>query len=188
MPRGLSIDLINYLKGRKIKTAFMVEVQFQDGWVYLTTHARDVLFNGITYLRAASLAVEGVAQNLSLQNSEAQVSLSGIPQSYKALVFNQEYIGNEMIIKQGFFDFETDALVGDLIQIHKGPINGMQFIDDPESGTASISLPVSSIFARFNDKNSMMTNPSTHKKLFPSDTIFDQVPQLVDKIIEFGKL
>ena len=64
----------------------------------------------------------------------------------------------------------------------------MTFTDDSAAGTSTIVLPISSIFARFNDKNSMKTNPSSHKKLFANDTIFDQVPSLTDKVVEFGKL
>jgi hypothetical protein len=173
---------------RKIKTAFTIEALFPDGWVYLTTCARWLEWNNIVYVPTATLAIEGVSQSLTLANDENNISLSGIPLTYKSLVLTQKYTGNPCIIRQGFFDFETDQLIGNLLQIHKGNINNMTFTDDPAAGTSTIVLPISSIFARFNDKNSMKTNPSSHKRLFANDTIFDQVPSLTDKVVEFGKL
>lgn len=188
MPRTLDPAIIAVLASKKIKTAFFVAAKIGPEWVYLTTAARDVVFDGNVYISANTLLVDGIEQNWNLQNSEGRISLSGIPNSYKSLVFNQKYKGNPLIIYQGFFDFVTDALVASPIKIHEGLITGMSFTDDPKSGTAVITLPVSSVFARFNDKNCMMTNPNTHQRLFPGDRIFEQVPSLVDRLVEFGKL
>ena len=188
MPRSLDPNILSVLASRKIKTAFLVAAKIGPEWVYLTTAARDVVIDDITYSSAQTLLVDGIEQNWNLQNSEGQISLSGIPIDYKALVFNQKYKGNPLIIYQGFFDFVTDALVSAPIKIHEGLITGMTFNDDPKSGTAVITLPISSVFARFNDTNSMLTNPSTHQRLFPNDRIFEQVPSLVDRLVEFGKL
>lgn len=186
--RGLDPALKTYLAGRKIRTAILIEADISGNLIRLTTAARDIEWNGKTFFRGKTLVVEGVNQTLTLENQEATVSLSGIPLDYKSIVFNEDYVGRQMIIYQAFFDFETDALVIDPIQIHKGPITGMQFNDDIKSGTSTITLPVSNVFSRFNDKNSMMTNPSSHRRLFPGDAIFDQVPSLVEKVVEIGKL
>lgn len=188
MPRGLDPTLLTYLQNRKIRTAFLIEADFESGWVRLTTHSRDIVFQGNTYFQAGTLSIDGISQNLKLQNTESNVSLSGIPSTYKALVLNENYVGNDFNIYQAFFDFTTDEPVIDPILISTGVINGMQFTDDAESGTATINLPISTIWARFEEVKGLLTNPSSHKKLYPNDKIFDMVPSLAEKVIEFGKL
>ena len=188
MPRNLDSSILDYLEGRKIKTAFLLAAEFQSGWVYLTTYSRDIVYSGNTYYMAYTLLYEGITENLTFSNNQSQISLSGIPETYKAIVFNQQYIGNTVLIHQVFLDFTTDELVGEPVLIFKGLLNGMKFQDDPSTKTTSLILPISNLFARFEDKRTMLTNPSTHKKLFPSDGIFDMVPKLVDKQLEFGKL
>lgn len=186
--RGLDPAIKAHLASRKIRTAFFIEADISGNLIRLTTHSRDVEWSGNTFFRGRTLVIEGVNQTLTLENQESTVSLSGIPSDYKNLVFNQDYVGRTMTIWQGFFDWDTDALIMDPVQVHSGPIVGMNFTDDIKNGTSSITLPVSNAFSRFNDKKSMMTNPSTHKRLFPNDRIFDQVPALVDRVIEIGKL
>ena len=190
MLRTLDSSIVSYLNINRLKIIQLIDVEFPDGWVYLTNAARNIDWNGNTYSYTYNLNIGDVTQSFSLQNDELEVSLSGIPLSFKSTVLNEtkQITGNYFHLYQAFMDIDTDVIIDEPVLLQKGIINGMRFSDNFDNKTSTITLPIASIFARFNEKNGMLTNPSTHNILFPNDKIFTQVPELVSKNIEFGKL
>ena len=203
MPRNLPTQLLNNLQGKKIKIAFLVKIFLeQNNKILLTTHSRNIIYQNEEYLFAKNLLVEGIDQTQKLQNQETQLSLTGIPDSFIVngqtiyttnLLLSTKFAGKQVLVYQAYFDLITDQLIIDPTLLTDGIIISSSFADGINenmevTGTTSISLPFGNEFARFEDKNAMYTNPSSHKRLFANDRIFDQVPALASKVFEFGKL
>jgi hypothetical protein len=185
MPRTLDSSIQTEITQLVITPAYLFEAKFQNGTVYMTNASRDIVFNGNTFLAAGNaLDFEGFEESLKFQTTTATVKLSGITDTIKALVLNQKYIGNELKIYLCFFD-RTGAVISEPFIIFKGNMDSMEFTDDPDSGLAEIKIPVASLWARFEDKAGRLTNASQQRKLYPNDSIFDQVASLSDKVVEF---
>lgn len=185
MTRGLDPAIQAHLDSRRIKPIYLVNADFQDGIIYLTNYCRDIEFGGQTYIAGGSLlSFDGIQESLELEAAQASITLSGIGQGVQALVLEQNFVNNPLQVYTAFLD-SNDQIIDEPFLTFEGKMDGMTFTDDFENGTSTVSIPLTSQWARFDDINGRKSNPREQKTLFPGDTFFDLVPKLVEKNLYF---
>jgi len=185
MPRDISPTLAAYLAAGKIRPINLVAIQFSDGWARLTNALREITWQGETYYPAGNLlTISGVEESLKLLVQTVDLRLSGITSSVKALVLNQDYIGNESIVYTALCDSNWEVIDEPFV-IFRGQVDSMQMVDSFSSQTAEITLPVCSIWARFDELSGRQTNDSEQRRLYPGDAFFSQTASLSDKELDY---
>jgi len=133
------------------------------------------------------------ATNNELRASSAQVtvSISGIPNNSIAEIVNSKIKSAPVQIYRGYFDPQTNQLIGDILGLFRGFVNNYSLQEDydVDARTASntVVLQCASTIDILSRKYSgRKTNPESQKKYFPTDLSMDRVPALERTTFDFG--
>jgi len=156
---------------------------------------REVEVNGDTYLPLGKLVnIGNTDSEIRSTGSGLKISLSGIPDSSLQEILYSDIKGSKVSVYRGFFEPNT----GDILNITGNPagrffgyVNNYSIEEDLEveelSGTHIITLECSSYINLLKSYVSgRRTNPVDQKELYPGDTSFDRVPNLVGGNYNFG--
>ena len=191
MTRDLPLELVNILVNQsKFRPAEFVKIKLveSDSPILITTHSRDVIVdNGDEYIRAQTLERDTIVESAQLQDNQISAVLSGINVEFAGLILSKDFEAGEMTISKGFFDFETDELVGDIFTLIKGVISSGRFDVDPNEGKINVTLTMGNVFTRFTEVLGVATNPSEWKGIpgNEDDTFFDMLPRLASTPTDF---
>jgi len=174
------LDKGRYKYGYLVKISLVVVTD-----INLTTASRNISWNGDTYIKAATLGVSGISEALKLQANDINISLSGITGTYIAISRDTKFIGGRVRLWQIFFSEVDDSILDDPILYWDGKIIESGFTHDWESKSAAISVTVGDYFSRFDSALGARTNPTEWKQRYPNDRIFDQIPNIASKEINF---
>lgn len=153
--------------------------------INLTTAPRNITYNGEIYYSAATLGIGGIREALQMETNEITISLSGITQTYIAVIQRANFIGGWCQVFQIFFSETDDSILDDPVLFWEGKILESGISYDWSSKSASISVQVGDYFSRFNNPVGPRTNPTEWKQTYPADKIFDQIPIIASKDINF---
>ena len=182
MTRSLDTAIINELATLSIKTVFLFEGQWESGFLRLTTAVKDIVYNGNTFIAQGHLlAFDGLEETIKFETNTATVTLGGLVDAVKALALEEQFTNNPAKIYIAFLD-ENDNIIHEPYLAFEGLMDGMEMVDDFDSKTATISVPITSHFARFEQTNGRKTNPTEHRAKYPNDSFFDSVPKLSEQI------
>lgn len=168
--------------------AHLVEVRFDaadGGSVRLTDAWRNVDWNGNTYFALGHLlGFEGLLESVDLRVVDVTLLLSGVDQTWIALILGKQYIDRRLLVYQMFFDQTTEQLIVDPVMIHDGRMDEPSIDEDPSSGKCVVSIKSRDQFADFERLSGRHTNPNDQNLFFPSDRGFDMNAQMVGQRFE----
>ena len=186
--RGLSAAALTQINAAQNAPFHLFEAYFDSGTAYATDAARDVAWGGHTYLANGNLlGFSGVQESADLQVTEAQVQLSGVDQTWVALVLAENYIDRRIVIYKAFLDTATDALIVDPGAIFDGRMDSPTIEEDPGSGKCTVTLTATSHWVDFERRPGRHTNLAEQKSFFPTDTAFRYVTEQT-RTITWGAL
>jgi hypothetical protein len=184
VPRELPIAIQNLLDTRRHTRCFFFEIAFSP-IVRLTTNATDITFGEKTWYHAGGLLTvqmeDSSSQTITMDSESIAVKLTGILPLGKSIIARADYKNRHARILVGFLD-DDGFLVSDPDPVFTGRCASATFNEGGQ--TSEIVLNIGNEWIRFEDSNGRRTNPSEHKKLYPDDSIFDNIPKMVDRTID----
>lgn len=184
---NLGTNILNQLSTNRITRVYLIEI-FIPGVIdsiALTNAARNIIYNDNIFFSAVSLGIEGIRESLVLETNEITLNLSGITSEYIGVAESVNFIGSNAKVWMAFLEPATDQVLDQPVLLWDGKITNRTINFDFKLKSAVISVNVGDYFARFDQPVGLRTNPSEWKQSFPGDTIFDQIPFIASKEIEF---
>ncbi len=186
MPKIIDQNISNKLKSLNTSAINLVEGFWDTGIVRLTNFSRNLIWNNNEYISAGHLLSIGeIEETNKFEAVQSEISLSGLDKNIKALVLTEQFVYNPLKIYFALLDETTDQIIHEPILIFYGLMDGMSMCDDFEEATSTINIALTSHLGRFEDIKGRKTNPSEQRNLYPNDSIFDSVPKLTEKIINW---
>jgi hypothetical protein len=147
----------------------LLEAAFDSGSVRNTDAYRDIVWKGKTYIANGHfIQIEDLAESATLQMSRVKVTLSGVDQSWLALILSQAYDGRALRIWRGFLS-DTFTLIQDPVQLFEGTMDEPIIEDDPSTGTSIVQVVGTDIFKDWERPRGRLSNDQSQQFHFPGD-------------------
>jgi len=188
--KTLHADTSTQLESGELKTAHLVEVILTnangtDVSILMTDYNVDLTISGKTYLASGHLlGISEISTSNDLQINDVTVSLSGIDGTKISEVLSYNYIDRELHITRAFLN-SSDNYYSDPVKVFVGRINSPTINENPNDGTAIVTINASSYLADFDKKPARHTNHIEHNFYYPNDDFFSLWGQ-IDKEIIWG--
>jgi hypothetical protein len=165
--RPLHADVLTAIGGRAVVAKYFVDLVLATP-VYLTSHTREVDWDGNSYLRSGDLvAFSLVNETPALRVGSSTLTLSGVPTTWRQQFLTGGYIDRQVIRRLAFFDSD-DALIGDPVIIEDYRIRDFNVNDGME--TATVTLELASHWADWDKTAGRRTNIHSQQRHFENDT------------------
>lgn len=199
----MSINLTGYTQ---IESALFVRIEIENyrltvGGAATPTvltfsdYYRSIEIDSEDYLPLGKLVSIGTAKSeIKTSGDTMTIALSGIPDSQIQEILASDIKGSFVKVWRVLFDAETGTILsiaGNPAGRFFGYVNNYSLQEEYEilelSGTNTILFECASYFSLLNSFiNGRRTNPVDQKFLYPTDTSFDRVPNLVGNNYNFG--
>jgi len=170
MARGLASAVKTELATGNISPVFLVHLGFATP-IYLTNNSfplvSSVSGSSITYTASGHLrSITGVSETNAPTKNSLAVQLSGVDQTYTAVILNENIIGKEVKIYRGLLD-SSNALISDPFLLFYGTIDQYRIVDTTD--TANVTLTVTSHWATFDKESGRTTSDNSQQRFFSGD-------------------
>jgi len=170
MPRGLTSAVKTELATGNIDPVLLIELGLASP-VYLTNASFNITSNvsGLskTYVSGGHLkAITGVSETNTPTRNTLAISLSGVDQTYIALILNENIINDNVYIYRGYLD-SSQSLIADPFLLFFGTINDYKITDN--TTTANVLLTVTSHWGNFSKTSGRTTTDNSQQRFFSND-------------------
>lgn len=186
------------MSDRNAEAAFLTEIQksntrpfhlfegdFDGGTVRFTDNTYDIDWGGNLWISAGHLiAFDAIEESADLQATGCNITLSGMNDEVIALTIDEDLADKVIKIWRGFFDADN-VIIQDPLMIFKGRSDGATFSEDPDEGSAMVSLAAISHFVDYEKVAGRRTNDKEQQKYFPGDYFAEFVASLTNKVIQW---
>lgn len=178
-----------------ISSCLLMDLTLDGTTYYISSAYKPVSYNSNTYTELGSfLNISDLTEDIKTTNGDISVTLSGIPseQDYLSLILTTKIKGGDVKIYRGFYDTSTHELdISEVYLRFSGVITNFAIQESftpIKELTNSVTITCASINSILDTKvNGQRTNPDDRVRLFPSDAVFDRVPELFNISFDFGK-
>lgn len=188
MDRGTTVAYQTEVAAAQSQPIYLVSIAFDSptGTIYLTNCGRQVVYGGNTYLSTGHLlGVGDLEEAAGLGQQSLQLSLSGVGQTYLALLLTENYLGRVVTVYKAFLD-SSGAVVSDPLLHFRGTCDEPVISEDPDGGTCVIALQAVN-GGNKGRRIGRCTNTEDQRVWFPLDHGFDFVPLLQGEQIPWGR-
>lgn len=166
MSRGIHASVITELAKNAFNMAHLVSIDFSTPQ-YLTDFAYDISHDGNTYKSSSHiLQMSQINETHDVQVGSFTLNLSGVDQSFIAVLLSENYIDREVEISRVVLD-DAGAIIGEPIPMYTGSIDGYQMKEDNKS--SQINLSIASQWSDFERQSGRRTNHNSQQVHFSSD-------------------
>lgn len=181
--RSATASVLAELAAGQSQPVHLFEVLLDGGAVRNTDAYSDIEFDGNTYVANGHfVGFDAIEETADMQITRVRGALSGIDQTWTAVVLQQEYIDRIVRIYKGFLD-AAGVLIADPILIFDGRIDEPVIEEDPEAGQTTVSLSATSLWVDFERRPGRHTNHTEQSFHFPGDRAFERVGKFNRQII-----
>lgn len=185
---------INLTSYPSVRTAFFVKIVIPGYATWLmSNYHRDIVINGDNYTALGQLmGITSSTSELKVSKGELTITISGIPSENLAAFLENPTKGSKVKITRGMFDSHTGELLaipGNPVQRFNGIINNYGIAETwaGQSASNTINIICRSAIGLLQQKTAgRRTNPTDQRHYFPTDASFDNVPALLNAMIQFG--
>ena len=187
MSRGLHSDLVTELATKNINAVHLVNITLGSSNLAFTENSfpltSSISGSSTTYLSSGVLLdVSNVSESQGVQVSRLNLTVTGVDQTYIALVLNNNVIHDEVKIFRAFLN-SSGGIINNPFLLYHGFVNSFQIVDN--TSTATLKFDLESFFANNGQVNGRITNNQTQQRFFSGDKGFEFGDQIV---IDFIKL
>ena len=181
MSRGLHSDLVTELATKNINAVHLVNITLGSSNLAFTENSfpltSSISGSSTTYLSSGVLLdVSNVSESQGVQISRLNLTVTGVDQTYIALVLNNNVIHDEVKIFRAFLN-SSGGIINNPFLLYHGFINSFQIVDN--TSTATLKFDLESYFANSMQVNGRITNNSTQQRFFSGDKGFEFADQIV---------
>lgn len=161
-----------YAEGKpKIK---LVQLDFAQGTLYLTTAPFDHVWNSNNYLgNGLLLKLSESSAKTQLSSLSKNITFSAVSSTIRALVLGQSQVNREVIIHEVLLDGDDIngfTMIDQPILEWQGIISSIKISDDKKSPKVEIST--TGVFDDFDRRVNRITTVASQQRHFPNDTGF----------------
>ena len=187
MSRGLTSAVTTELATKNINAVHLININLGSSNLACTENSfpltSSVSGSSTTYLSSGVLLdVSNVTESQGVQVSRLNLTLTGVDQTYIALVLNNNVIHDEVKIFRAFLD-SSGSIIADPFLVYHGFINSFQINDSTTSSV--LKLDLESYFANSGQVNGRITNNTTQQRFFSGDKGFEFADQII-KDLKWG--
>lgn len=191
-----TVDATSYADQRA-EFVYLYDLEYSDGWLYLTNAAADIDANGVTYSAVGGNLIHEAAQETEDQRSQGvDLTLFGVDQTIISQVLTARFRGYRARIWLYGTNLETAAVEGGPHLIFRGlQLSDYSVTEDraEDGGKVEVKTRLSSKLGAVNMRRGVRANPDSHNEMLrragvasPSDTAFDRVLTLMNRPIYWG--
>lgn len=185
--RSMSAGMLAEVAKSLVRPVYLLELEFDSGTVRYTDAAMDIAWGGHTYERTAGLlSFSGVSETGDLLVNQIAVELAGADTSLAmAKVLTDDFLDRPLRIYLALLDTST-AVITSPVKIFEGRMDAPGIVDDPDTGTSTVTVRGTPAWADFGRRPGRHTNDEEQQFYFPGDKGFEFVSQL-PKQIKWGR-
>lgn len=184
MSRGNTAAVDAEIIKPQVRVVRFVELEFSTP-LRLWTGLGDLTWDSKTWSGAGDLMGFGTTQETTeIRANGKSITLTGVPADLISLALSEDYQGNPARVWVGFLD-ASGSVIADPIQEFTGVMDTMAMSDDGQ--TASFELACENALVALERVNVQNYTSQRQKIDYPTDKGFDQVPQLQDLEITWGR-
>lgn len=184
MARDISATNITASQAEVVRPVLFAKLEFSSETIYLNNLAMPITFGGNTYQGVGAFgSITAVQEGTELKTYNLEMTLTGIPSTYISVALNIQYKNRDATVYLGFLN-SSWTLVDTPFILFKGRMDTMN-IEMGEEGTVILS-----IVDRFKDwerPRIRRYNDADQKIYYSDDDGFEFVPQMVEKVLIWGK-
>jgi len=182
--RGMSAAALAQSRASANQPVHLVACYFDDITIRYTDAYRNVVWNGDTFTAAGHLLeFSGITESVELRVTQAEISLSGVEQSFVAIVLQKQYVDRRIVVWKAFLAPGTDALVIDPVPLLDGRMDAPTIDEDPSAGTCTVKLGATSHWVDFERRPGRHTNDTEQQSIYPGDRFFEYASQVAKQIV-----
>lgn len=180
-----------------VQENFFVELNINGSYSRFSDYHVAYTIDGNSYDALGSLlGITPTKTNIRATAETLGITISGIPSSNLALVYNTNIKGSAITVTRVFFNPITGSALGTTETNpsvrFRGMVNNFSaqetFNAVDNTSTFTLGLEVENILSQLTKKTSgRRTNPLDEKKFFATDISFDRVPIIKNASFDFGK-
>lgn len=183
--RDFSEAMSDAIEESVVRPFFLLKLQFDSGYIYLSSTNRDLSWDSHTWLGNGWFRdFPKVTDGSDITTENLTVKLSGIPLSLIALVLGQTKNRNEGVLYFGLFN-ESHQIISDPIELFAGYIDVPKIEDSIDS--AVITITIENENSDFDIPRESRFTDNDQQAKYPGDTGFRYVAALANKIVTWGK-
>lgn len=191
MSRGLTTAQSDALKRtEQAPYTYLLEFNFSGGAVRYTTGPVDILWNTYIWIATGGLLAFGNVEETSDDRAQGvEMTLSGVTTAIIATLLDENTRGRYAQIWRANLDAATGLLTGDPISYGRYLMNQAFSIEEDSQedlSTIIVKTRIVSRLAMFRQTRGIRTNLTSHQRIAPGDTFFQNVAALVGQRIYWG--
>ena len=189
MSRTLSAGMLTAIAADTGEVCQLLELAFSSGTQRYSTSAQDISWSGNTYTAVGgAIGLESVNEVADLSSFTAQLTASGLDASVLPHILSESYIGRSAKVYLAHLDQTLGTVISTPVLMFGGYMNGGWSIEctqpsDGSAGTVTIRGQITDRLAGLDQRRGIQANVGAHQALYPGDTFFDSVGQLVGRNI-----
>lgn len=173
-----------------VGTELYVHLDIPGAELYLSDGDFSRTIAGNSYSTLGSLmGVSASISSIRATNYSMAIGISGIPTSSIDAAFDDDAKGSPVIVRRGYTDPVTRALIGDPVIKFTGIIDNVGFSESYDGEFSTFQIVFNAI-SRLNFLQSRVagrkTNLQSQQNYFPSDTAFRRVASIRNSNFNFG--
>lgn len=183
--RGGTVAFLSEIYKGSCKPIHLVEVQLDSETIYMTDAYKNIVYSGNTYLAVGYfLQFTDIEESAGMQVGSITGTLTAADNDkyWLSVFLNNSYIDRDVLIYKGFLD-ANEALVANPVLIFKGKIDTPIIQENPDDGTASISITATNHFTDFEKRPGRYTNHECQQLFFPGDKGFEFASEIIRELM-----
>ncbi len=185
--RGMSAGMLAEIGAAEIRPAYLLELEFDSGTMFLTDAAIDITYAGNVYERTAGLlSFSGISETGDLLVNQITMELAAADTSQAmAKVLTDDFLDRPCRIYLALLNASA-GVISSPVKIFEGRMDAPSISDDPEGGYSTVSVRGTPAWVDFGRRPGRHTNDEEQQFYFPGDLGFEFVSQL-PKQIKWGR-
>jgi hypothetical protein len=184
MTRSISASNITASQGEVIRPILLIKLEFDGETIYINNSVLSITFDGNAYVGAGSfIGISLTQEGIELRNYSIDLTLTGLDSSLISEALGVNYKNRDATVYLAFLT-SNHALVDDPFIVFKGRMDVMP-IDIGKIST--ITLTVEGRLADWERARVRRYTDEDQRKYYSNDKGFEYVPQMVEKVLIWGR-
>ena len=182
MDRGSSSAFQTEIVKGQNRPVHLVSVHFDNEIVYMTDAYKAITFASNNYQAYGEfLNFSDIEEAAEVMVSSITLSLSGVQTTWVSRLLNYQYIDRTVKIYTAFLN-DTQALIVDPVLIFEGRMDAPIISENPDDGTASVSVSATNAWVDFGRITGRHTNHEETQIHYAGDRGFEYSSELIADI------
>lgn len=171
----------------QLRPVHLFTIYLDTATIRISDAHKELRWGGDTWLAGGhALGFTGLEETSALEVTTVTISLSAVDQSFISLLLAQHFIDRRVTIHLALLDEDDRLTIAPRLQFD-GRVDSPVIADDPVNGKSVIALSATNHWVDFERVPGRHTNGPEQRLYYAGDKGFDFIPQLVSKVLLWGR-